>query len=192
MVATEKQIVQLLDDLSTTLKGLKQAIDEDLPYSKVKELYDQYTQLKAEIKSAVESVQLAPDQKQRIFKSTDGQVASKLTVKQPLKADAFIEDMVENHRDEFLARAKACCNIVKGGWSQNPIPGVDINDPKYLSPKEFTATTTNTYKMGTVLMESMEWAFDYNNVKYVEEGATILERMEAMLDSAYRLFSSKA
>ena len=192
MVATPEKIQSLLDEYSKVLNDLKTAVKEDLPYSKVKELYEQQVSLKEDIKHAVEGVTLDPNQKERMFKSADGQVASKLTVKQPLMPDVFIEDMIENHRDEFIARASQWCDIIKKGVAENPIEGVDLNDPKYLGQKKFEVTTTNTYKMGTVLMKSMEWAFDANNVKYVEEGATTLDRMEAMLDAVYRLFSTKA
>lgn len=186
MVATEKTIKQLLNELSQVYTDLRTAIEQDLPYSRFSELYDKQVQLKKEIATAVGSVQLAPEEKQKVFKSDDGQVASKLTAKQPLMADVFIEDMIENHRDEFLARAKTCCDIVKKGWAQNPIEGVDIKDPKYLGQKEFEVTTTNTYKMGTVIMESLKWACDVNNVKVEPEGKTILERIESMYDGVCR------
>jgi len=189
MAKTKEDIVKLLNELDEVYTDLRQAVQEDWPYSKVKALYEKQDALKADIKQAVECVTLAPEEKERVFESDSGQVASKLTVKQPLMADVFIEDMVTNHRDEFLARASTWCDIVKKGVTQNPIKGVSLTDPKYLGSKKFEVTTTNTYKMGTVLMKSMEWAFDVNNIQVVPEGRTALERMESMYDGICRLLS---
>ena len=179
MTAIEDRIAQQLTDLSQVYAQLKTAIDEDRPFSNVQQLYEQEQKLKAEIKESMLSYALVPEHKDKIV-STDGQTASKLTATRDVKSDVFIEDMLTYHRDEFIARVNKLCDIIYKAWNDNPIEGVDINDEKYLMPLKFSVTTTNSYKMGKVILESVKWACDCNNVKFVEE--------KTWLDSIFTAF----
>jgi len=119
----------------------------------------------------------------RFFKSTSGRIVIKVDLVKDVDERRFIEDLLDTHKDEFIARSPTLCKVIMKAWNSNPVPGVILDD--YKLPGYFRSTLTGAPTMYGIIDQCINWALDSVGMQVIEDGDK-LDSYMATLDSIKR------
>ena len=188
MTYTEQDIVLKLNELYHIYHTMGALYKLDAHISKMIALSGMAEECKANAKSIAESFCMAQKKSnepiKRLFKDDTGSVAIKVDLVNDVDEARFIKTLIDNHRDEFLARASQMCKVVMKGYNTNPIEGVTLEDFKL--PGYFRSSEMSTPKMYKTIDKSIQWALDGAEISGMMPKTDELDERMALLDSIKR------
>lgn len=188
MTYTEQDIVSKLNELCHIYHTMGALYRLNAGIKLVECLAERAEDCKKDAKSMAESFCMAQQKSKapikRMFKDDSGRVAIKVDLVSDVDEARLFKTLIDNHRDEFLARAPQICKFIMKGIHENPIEGVNLED--YKLPGYFRSSEMSTPKMYKTIDKSIQWALDGAEISDMMPKTDELDERMSLLDSIKR------
>ncbi len=189
MTVTEQDIVQQLNNLRRTYDILGALYTLNAPIQMFERLIDVAEGYKSNATSMAKNFCQAHKPKdgepiKRMFKDDTGRLCVKVDLVSDVNEPRLLKVLIEDHKEEFLARASKMCKVIMKEWNSNPIEGIILDD--YKDAGYFRGTLTSTPKMYKTIEECVDWALNSVDIKRTTGMKDQLDENMAVLDSIKR------